>query len=256
MGKHSNRKKSKKIKRIIATIFLIIFLCLMFFSGHKIITWIIENNQSKQLVEEVANTVTVVIEKETKKEKYDIDFKSLKEKNADVVAWLKVNGTNIEFPVVQGTNNYYYLTHSLDESVNSAGWIFMDYKNKLDGTDKNIVVYGHNRRDDSMFGTLKNILNEEWYENKENYIIPFITENKKSEYQVFSIYTVEAEDYYITTEFDSTAEYDEFIDDIENRSIKNFGINVKSSDNILTLSTCADNSKYRVVLHAKELVQD
>ena len=251
MSKHT--KNSNKVKRIIAIVLFIIFFCLMCFSGYKIVTWIIENNQSKQITQEIANTVTVVVEEQTKKEKYSIDFKALKEKNADVVAWTKVSGTNIEFPIVKGTNNDYYLTHSLDESYNSAGWPFMDYKNKLDGTDKNIVIYGHNRRDDSMFGTLKNVLEEEWYENKENYIIPFITDNENKEYEVFSVYTIEVEDYYITTEFSSDSEYEEFIKDVTGRSVKNFGVNVTKNDKILTLSTCANNNKYRVVLHAKEI---
>lgn len=251
MSKHS--KKKHQMKKIIAVVLFIIFFSLMCLSGYRIIKWIIENNRSKKIVEEISNTVTVVVEEETNKEKYSIDFISLKEKNADVVAWTKVNGTNIEFPIVKGTNNDFYLTHSLDESYNSAGWIFMDYKNKLDGTDKNIVVYGHNRRDDSMFGTLKNVLKEEWYNNNENYIIPFITEKNNSEYLVFSVYTIEVEDYYITTEFADDNEYEEFIKDIAGRSVKDFGINVTKKDKILTLSTCADNNKYRVVLHAKEI---
>lgn len=246
-------KNNHKNKKIIATGLFIIFFCLMCFSGYKIVRWLIENNQSKQITQEIANTVTVVVEGKTNKQKYNVDFKSLKEKNADVVAWTKVNGTNIEFPIVQGTNNDYYLTHSLDESYNSAGWPFMDYKNKLDDTDKNIVIYGHNRRDDSMFGTLKNILKEEWYNNKDNYTIPFITENKSAEYQVFSVYKIEVEDYYTTTEFSSDSEYEEFLRDIMGRSVKDFGIKVTSKDSILTLSTCADNNNYRVVLHAKEI---
>ncbi len=251
MGKHF--KKSNKTKRIIALIFFLIFFSLLCFSGYKIVTWLIENNQSKTIVEEIANTVTTVVEEDTKKEKYDIDFKSLKQINKDVVAWTKVNGTNIEFPIVRCADNDYYLTHSLDQSYNSAGWIFMDYKNVLDGSDKNIVVYGHNRRDDSMFGTLKNILTEEWYENKDNYIIPFVTENETKEFQVFSVYTIEAEDYYITTYFNSDSEYEEFLRDIKGRSVKDFGIGVTKDDKILTLSTCANNNKYRVVLHAKEI---
>ena len=65
---------------------------------------------------------------------------------------------------------------------------FADYKNKFDGTDKNIIIYGHNRRDGSMFYTLKNILNKEWYEKEENLKVKFITEKEETIYQVFSVY--------------------------------------------------------------------
>lgn len=129
----------------------------------------------------------------------------------------------------------------------------MDYKNKCDNTDKNIVIYGHNRRDGGMFGTLKNILTDEWQNNKDNFVIPFITENEKSEYQVFSIYRIEKEEYYITTNFNTDKEYISFLDEIKSRSIKHFGIDVTSDDNILTLSTCANDNNYRVVLHAKKI---
>ena len=128
----------------------------------------------------------------------------------------------------------------------------MDYKNKLDGTDKNIVIYGHNIKDGSMFGTLKNILEEEWYNNEENYIIDLITEKEKLRYQVFSVYKIENEDYYIDTEFKKN-EFVKFIETLKERSIKYFDVEVVEEDSILTLSTCADNNKYRVVLHAKRI---
>lgn len=76
------------------------------------------------------------------------------------------------------------MNHSFDKSKNSAGWLFADYKNKLDGTDKNIVVYGHNRRDGSMFETLKNILNKEWYDNTDNMDIVYMDIRGKHIYKV------------------------------------------------------------------------
>lgn len=177
----------------------------------------------------------------------------MKQTNSDTIAWLKVNGTNIEYPVVKTKNNDYYMTHSFDKSYNSAGWVFMDYKDKFDGSDNNMVIYAHNRRDGSMFGTLKNILTEDWQNNESNYIIPFITENEEAEYQVFSVYKIEKEDYYITTNFGDDNEFQKFIDKIRTRSVKDFGIDVTIDDHILTLSTCADNNKYRIVLHAKKI---
>lgn len=184
---------------------------------------------------------------------YTVDFEKLKDMNEETVGWIKVKGTNIEYAVVKSSDNSYYLNHNFEKKYNSGGWIFADYKNKFDGTDKNIVIYGHNMKDNSMFGTLKNVLKENWYNNEENHVINFITEKEEQEYQVFSVYKTENEDYYIDTEFENN-EFKEFINTLKARSIKDFNVEVTQEDSILTLSTCADNNKYRVVLHAKNAI--
>ena len=241
-------KNKKKLFNVVMRIIEIIFLILLVYSSINIFKWYNNNKENKQIINEIAESVT--INQETNEEKkYKINFEELKQKNSDTVAWLKIENTNIEFPIVQANNNSYYLTHNFDKKYNVAGWIFADYKNKLDGTDRNIVVYGHNMRNNSMFGSLKDVITEEWYNNEENKYITFVTENEYQTYQVFSVYQIKTEDYYIQTEFKSN-EFTEFIDTITKRSKKYFGINVSKEDTILTLSTCANNNKYRVVLHS------
>ena len=252
-GKHYNDNK-KKIKNIINQILLFIFISIMIFTGIKILNWLKENKDSNNIIEDIQDSISIDDNIDTV-DKYNVDFDSLKQKNSDTIAWLKVNGTSIEYPIIKTTNNDFYMTHSFDKSYNSAGWVFMDYKDKFDGTDNNMVIYGHNRRDGSMFGTLKNILTEKWQNNTDNFIIPLITENEKSEYRVFSVYRIEKEDYYITTNFGTDNEFQKFIDKIKSRSVKNFDVDVNTEDHILTLSTCADNNKYRVVLHAKKITE-
>lgn len=252
--KENKKTKVKKSNKIIVWLLLLIFISMMIFSGIKILKWLKENKQNKEIKEDISNTVTID-ENLDNKDKYNVDFETLKQTNLDTIAWIKVNGTAIEYPVVKTTNNDYYMNHAFDKTYNSAGWIFMDYKDKSDGTDKNMVLYGHNRRDGSMFGTLKNILTEDWLGNKENHLIPFITEKEKAEYQVFSVYRIEKEDYYITTGFKTDEEYKKFLNTIKARSIKDFGIEVDIEDQIITLSTCASNNKYRVVLHAKKIIE-
>ena len=249
MGKHY-KPKNKKI--IALSIIRIIFFITLFVSAIYIVKWYIDSKQNEMLEEKVSEAIIVeAIENNTTNE-YKIDFEKLKSVNNQVVAWLRVKGTQVEYPIVQAKDNNYYLKRNLDKKYNVGGWIFADYKNKLDGTDKNIVIYGHNMKDDSMFGSLKNILNEEWYNNQENYVIDFINENEEQKYQVFSVYKIEKEDYYINTEFKNN-EFEEFIDTLKNRSIKDFNIDISPEDSILTLSTCAENNKYRVVLHAKRI---
>ena len=244
--------KKKRILNIV--IYLILFLVLIC-SGFKLYFWYKDKKNNDETIEQLKNNVKLekIKNDNSNNEKYIVDFKKLKSENNDVVAYIKVNNTNIEYPIVKTSNNNFYLNHSFDKSKNSRGWIFADYKNKFDNTDKNIVIYGHNMRDGSMFGSLKNILNEEWYNNTENMNITFLTENGNYIYKVFSIYKIESEDYYIKTNFKNDADYEKFLNIIKNRSIKNFDVKVKASDKILTLSTCANNNKYRIVLHAKKL---
>ncbi len=251
------RKKNKKYKRVILNIIIyMILLFVLIYSGIKIFKWYKDKTNNNRITEQIKSTVMVKKENEDKnKEEYAIDFNKLREQNNETVAWIKVNNTNVEYPVVKATNNGFYLNHSFDKSKNSAGWIFADYKNKFDNTDKNIVIYGHNMRDGSMFGSLKNILNSDWYNNEENTDITLYTENEKSIYKVFSIYKIESEDYYIKTEFSNDNEFERFIETLKKRSIKNFNIDISKENSILTLSTCANNNKYRVVLHAKKMLE-
>lgn len=245
-SKHYNNKNNN----ILIIILMCFFTVLLIYSSTKIVIWYMNNQDNKQISDEISEFVTIDETKEDSEEKYIIDFEKLKEKNSDTVAWLKVNGTNIETTVVKSTNNDYYITHNFNKEYNSAGWIFADYRNKVDGTDKNLIIYGHNMRDDSMFGTLKLVINKDWYNNEDNRYITLITENETQIYEVFSVYQIEKEDYYIKTNFSNDNEFQNFINTIKSRSYKDFGIDVTNAEQILTLSTCANNNKYRVVLHA------
>ena len=244
MSKKTNQNKTKIIISIIQLIFIIILI----YSLINIFVWYKNNKANKEVINELSQTVEIVEENKEDNKKYKINFEELKNKNSDTIAWIKVENTSIEFPVVKTNDNSYYLTHNFNKQNNSAGWIFADYKNRFDGKDKNIVIYGHNMLDDSMFGTLKNVIKKEWYNNENNRYITLITENEYSIYEVFSVYQIEKEDYYIKTDFNSDKEFEKFLQEVKKRSIKDFNIEISKENNILTLSTCANNSKYRVVL--------
>ena len=254
MSKGTRYKKSKKsivIKKIISLILFLFFITLFVVSGLKIINYMKDEKSNEKIFDDIYKNIKIEENNTDDTAKYNIDFASLKEKNSDTVGFIKVNGTDIEHIVVKGKDNSYYLNHNFEKHENSAGWIFADYHNKLDGTDKNIIIYGHNMRNNTMFGTLKNILNKDWQENEENKFITFITENETSIYEVFSVYQIEAEDYYMKVDF-AKGEFKKYIDNMNSRSKYNFNVDVTEEDNILTLSTCANNNKYRVILHAKK----
>ena len=245
-GISERRKRKAKMKNRIITIIQIVLVILFVYSGVKIFQWYKDNSKSKKLLETAKEAVTIDVDNNI----FKVDFKKLKETNSDTVAWLHVNGVDLDYPVVQTDNNDYYLNHSYDKSENGAGWIFADYRNKVDGSDRNLVIYGHNRRDGSMFEPLKQTLEDNWYNNNEDKIITLETENQTFKYQIFSTYKIENEDYYITTDFNGN-EFEDFVKEIKSRSYINYGLEVTKDDNILTLSTCANDTKYRIVVHAK-----
>ena len=231
------------------TFFLIlscIFIILIIYSGSKIIKYYLDNRNNKQLIEETSKYIRTnkYLKSDdgnnTNNNEYEVDFEKLKQINPDIVGFLKVDGTNIEHLVVQTDNNDYYLYHNIEKKKNSSGWIFTDYRNKLDGTDKNIIIYGHNMRNGSMFSNLKNSITEEWEKNSKNHYITFITENENSIYEIISVKQVKSDEIY----------------DLNDSNIilkNNENITYKDSERFLTLYTCADNTKYRVIIYAKRI---
>ena len=238
-----------KIKKIGIIILELIFLILLIFSIYNIVIWIKDNKENKDVLDDITKSIKI----NKKKNEYEVNFGELKSQNPDTVAWIKVNGTNIEYPVVKATNNEFYLNHNFEGKYNVGGWVFADYKNKFDGTDRNIVIYGHNMRNGSMFGTLKNTLKQNWQSEESNFLITFITEDEISTYKVFSTYRIENEEYYITTNFSGTSDYMQFLSTIKQRSNKYYNETLNEQDQILTLSSCDNNNKYRIVLHAKKI---
>ena len=240
------------------------------YSGWKIIQWKIDSDKTSEQTD-IIEEATDVVEKDDdentetipsdeppespywsyiKTKLIDVDFSSLRSINNDVTGWVQVGGTNINYPFVKTSNNDFYLTHSFDKSYSSAGWVFADFRNLVNGTDKNFILYAHGRYDGSMFGTLRNILTSGWLNNRDNFIVRTINDNEMALWQIFSAYTIPATNDYIQTAFSNDEEFGRFANTLKSRSAHNFNTTVSGSDHILTLSTCYD-SKQRVVLHAK-----
>ena len=270
------KKKKIKIKWtniiFIFIIFIIfIFVIILILSIYNLVKWKIDSNKAKEEittiqesinVEEVEDTenteIVEPVEEIPKENPYwdyinmnmiNVNFNDLKKTNSDVVGWLKVNGTNINYPFVQGKDNNYYLTHSFNKSYNDAGWVFLDYRNN-NTNNKNTIIYAHSRLDKTMFGSLRTVLKNEWLNNTNNYVIKISTEAENSLWQIFSVYHISTTSDYLQTDFNDDTEYQSFLDMLKNRSSYNFNTNVTYTDNILTLSTCYSDN-VRMVVHAK-----
>lgn len=252
-------KKKRKLnkKKLIVFILMVVFFGMFIFSSIKIVESLLDNKGNKTIKDIIDKSVIISDDNSLKEaDKYKVDFETLKNKNPDTVAYLKVKNTNIDYIVVKGKDNTFYLDHNFNKKKNVAGWIFADYRNKVDGTDKNLIIYGHNTQNGSMFGTLKNAMEKKWQQNKDNQRIMLITEEGTFFYQIFSTYRIEAEDYYIKTSFNNNDEYRQFLNKLYYRSNYNYGVKVDTDDTILTLSSCVTGGKKRVVVHAKKIVEE
>ena len=265
-------KKRLFLRKEIVYLLLIIFLAFGAYSGINLIKWSMDaKNTEKQIneinasteVKEVNDTIDTVIvnppKEEYKENPYwdyikmnliNVNFKDLKKINNDTVGWIQVNGTNINYPFVQTNDNTYYLKKDFNKKYNSAGWVFMDYRNNVSNFDKNTILYAHGRVDGTMFGSLKNIIKSNWYNVKSNHVVKLSTEYENTLWQVFSIYRIPQTSDYLNINFSSDEKYEEFLSLLKNRSEYQFEVDLNKDDKILTLSTCYKESD-RVVLHAK-----
>lgn len=218
------------------------------------------NNQDKDIIviepndddkERVTLTTTTTTTTTIYDVKYEKVFEKLKEINNDTVGWLTVNNTKIDYPVVQSTDNDYYLYRDYYKNKNRHGWIYMDYRNNIEDLSDNTIIFGHNLANQKMFGTLRYVTNPSWYKKSSNQIITFNTTKATMKWQIISIYKIPVTNDYLVANFASSEDKLNFLDMITQRSIYNFNATYDENTKIITLSTCSNGSKDRLVVHAK-----
>ena len=266
------KKLKPKWKNIILLIIILVCIITLFISTKDIIKWMIDSNKTEEQIEKITEMVeieeveesenTEIIEQKEEPPKenpywdyikmnmINVNFNDLKQKNPDTKGWIQVNGTNINYPFVQTNNNEFYLNHTFNKTYNSAGWVFLDYRNNINELSKNTIIYAHGRLDTTMFGSLKNILSSGWLNNTTNYVVKLSTETENTLWQVFSVYHIPTTNDYIKVNFSSTNEFTKWSKMLLKRSAHNFNTTINENDKVLTLSTCF-NDKEKVVLHAK-----
>ncbi len=261
------KKKKKKIVVFFINVITIVSLIAGGIGIKLLLDYKEDQEETKKLQQELADkkeTIISMVEQDIQKEIDEIPvvnpkitelFDSLLKDNNDAVAWLKLNNTDIDTPIVQSDNNEYYLNHNFNKKYNEIGWTFTDYRNNFPDLSTNTIIYGHTYRNSTLaFSSLKKVLNKSWYDNEENQIIYLTTTEKELKFKIFSIYTIKNTNDYLKINMNKE-EFNVFIANALERSVKNFNTEVKYGDKILTLSTCYNTSNYRLVVHAK-LVED
>ncbi len=263
--------KANKNNKITILFCIISILCLtvIIFSLYNIFNWFQDNSKIRKIkskIDDDINLNKIIGEGEIVNPTdnlnsnywyyvrfpfYEVNFSILSSKNSDTIAFIHIRNTNVNYPVVQSTNNDYYLSHSFNKEKNNAGWIFMDYRNNIDYLSDNTIIYGHARLDKTLFGSLKNTLSKNWQKNKDNYVIWLSTPKENMLFQIFSIYTIQSEKYYITTDFIDDSSKKLWLSTMKERNIAPIDTPVDTNDKILTLSTCQNNHGGRIVIHAR-----
>lgn len=259
-----------RIRTVISCIIALVCVCGIAYSGYRIIEWKLDSDKTYEQTKKIEDTASVkeVADSENtetiasneppdtpywnyiKMNLLDVDFDELKKINNETSGWVQVSGTNINYPFVSTSNNDFYLNHSYDKSYSKAGWVFADFRNHADGTDRNLILYAHGRYDATMFGTLRNILTSGWLNNSDNFTVRTANKGESALWQVFSVYKIPVTNDYIQTTFANNEEFGRFAEALRARSKYDFKTTVAPTDNILTLSTCFSSTE-RVVLHAK-----
>ena len=172
----------------------------------------------------------------------EIDFDELHERNSDIIAWLYVPGTNIDYPVVACSDNAFYVWRDLDGNSSRAGTIFMDMANNLDISDRVTVFYGHNMRNGTMFAELHRYKNPEFFD--ENREIKLYTTEGMREYDIIAAYVTDDRNILYQTNYVDDAVWEEYIEHVFNNTDSNANLLIKEigiNDSIITLLTCVPN---------------
>lgn len=181
---------------------------------------------------------------------HDIYFEGLKAQNPDVAAWIQIPALSVSYPVVQGKDNSYYLHHMFDGQENKNGSIFIDYHNQPDFTDSNTIIYGHNMKNGSMFGTLDRYQEKSLFEQYPCFYI--YLPDGILEYRVVSCYAGRTGSVGYTYRFPEQEDFQDFLEKILSYASYNTGTEVTDTDHIVTLSTCVNsNRNYRYLVHGK-----
>ncbi len=179
--------------------------------------------------------------KEIKTKEITIDIKKLKEINSDVVGWIRIPKTHINYAIVKGKDNSYYLNHDIYKNYNINGSIFMNSSNQSDFHDFNTILFGHYTYRSDMFSDLLKIYQNKIKLTKKDTIYIY-TETKKYEYVPYSIY--------VTDPYDSKPlnRNKRFF----NKTERDFNIDLSKQNitNTLTLSTCYNNDSKRIIFHS------
>ncbi len=269
----SSHKKKPRNSKILSSVILVIAIGVFLFAviniGLIISRYIKESNHNDNIedliiIEEINSSTTEItvdgINYPNISPSLNIDFDSLKSINENGIGWVSVPTVDIEYPIVQGSDNDFYLDHSFDNSFAWTGAIFLDYRNSMDLTDPHSFIYGHHMHDGTMFADLLKYESEDFFIENQGYNYFYVyLEDHINVYEICAVCDVTFTDNQYafrigTNDSFSTTDYMDYIHSIE---LYDTGVEVDDDDTIVTLFTCQgdSSSKVRHMIHGKLITE-
>ena len=250
-------KRSNNLKKII----LIILIIIIIFSISYMVFFLYNNYKNKIDNTDILNNIeidnTQITEQKTERM---LQIEELQKKNQEIMGWLEIEGTNINYPVLQTNDNDFYLTHNYKKENASTGSLFLDKDFDLINGSSNYLIYGHRNKQGLMFEDLMKYAKEDFY--KEHTKIKFTTNKEDSTYEIMSVFYsrvyYKSEQnvfrYYYFVNANNEQEYNDFVNNAKKASIYDTGVNANYGDQLLTLSTCEYSQEDgRFVVVAKKI---
>ena len=259
-----NNKKKASLGGVLRNIILIAAVCVFLFSAYQLVNIYLEYKKGTYEYDKIREYVK---EPEGKKEEPkdetedqgekkeeligpQIDFAGLKEINPDVVGWIQMEALDVSYPIVKGTDNDHYLHYTFEGQKNAAGAIFMEYTNNSNFEDCNTIIYGHNMKNGSMFGTFRTL------HEPENLTSPYLwicLPDKSYRYEIFTVHTTSATGDTYTLFSAPDDQFTQYLNKMRDASEFPVGTAPTKDDKIITLSTCTGNDATRFVIQARRL---
>lgn len=219
-----------------------------------------ESEEAKEIV--LANREEISAEKEEfitgskKPTVYDsvveelitLDIDALREVNPEVIGWIYIPNTNIDYPVLQHEDNQYYLKYTWEHTRNNIGAVFLDCETSVDLSDFNTLVYGHRINNKTMFGSLYKFLEKEYFDAHPS--IYLVTDEGVFRYDIFASYQTGLETISFAMKIETEKKRKEFINFALDYAVQSIGYVPETDEQFLTLATCSFNDTYRDVVQA------
>lgn len=254
MAKHYRKKKVRKNRLI----YLFLILCIII-SSIFIAKYFINKNKERSLLNEIKIDKTKITKEKTERM---LKLEKLQQENNEIVAWIEIENTNISYPVLQGTDNSYYMTHNYKKETAKDGAIFLDKDYNWNLPSTNLLIYGHNNiGSNEMFASLLNYKDESYY--KKHPTIKFTTNKEDVEYEIIAVFETrvfyKSEKnvfrYYYFINAENEQEYNDFIENSKKSSLYDTGKTAQYGDQLMTLSTCSyhtEDGRFAVVAKKSE----
>lgn len=255
-------KKKINLGNFILDLVLVVALIVLIYAGYNLFQIFREYKQGENEYEGLRNYVSEVTptpaaepadtgdgneEVQELEPPIAVNFEELKQINPDIVGWIYIEAIpKISYPIVQGTDNDYYLHHTVEGVKNTSASIFVDFNNKPDFSDANTIVYGHNMKNQSMFGLLKNLRDQTVYDRSPYFWI--ITPEHNYRYEVFSAREVPYDDTVYTFYSAGGEEFKQYLEEMKADSDVVNEISFTGEEKIVTLSTCTSDDTTRCVI--------